>query len=78
MGRLKDKVAVAEISAYAAKQKAKQQQQETVLPTPERLAKGDLVLVPTYNAKGFEDGRQYQINAPVDAVRKYIDRKSVV
>ena len=42
-------------------------------PTPQRLAKGDLMLAPTYNANGFEEGRQYQAQQPVDAAKKYVE-----
>lgn len=71
--RLKPSVVEAEISAYAAKQRAKGT--DSVAPTPERLAKGDLVLMPTYNARGFEAGAQFQTKPPVDAAKKYIEEE---
>jgi hypothetical protein len=70
---------VAEISAYTDKQKKKAKEKPPIDngPTRERLAKGDLMLITTYNAQGFEDGNQYQVCAYVDVAKKYIEEGEV-
>lgn len=68
---------VAEISVYADKQKRRQKRApiEDNAPTPQRLAKGDLVQVPVHNARGFEEGRQHQSQPASDFAKKYIEEE---
>jgi hypothetical protein len=77
--RTKERIAkiadeVQAIQADKTRQRSGRHENST-LPTPERLAKGDLALAPVYNAQGFEEGRQYQSHAPIEAVKKYIEEE---
>jgi len=67
---------VAEIALYTEQQQQKRQRAETIEPTPERMAKGDMERVSQSTAVGQErreTGHHYQSKIPVDVVRKYIE-----